>query len=129
MGLQKYRDSYDVFSSKASEIARQLAFAGIAAVWVLRPADPRATEIPDALLVPLAAFVTALGLDLLHAAYGALAWGAFCRYHEHCDTDPASDIDAPKWINWPTNSFFVGKIAAVLVGYAATFDYVLSQMS
>ncbi len=126
MKISDARAAYDSFTSKTSEIARQLSFAGIALIWIFKPEDAPPTEIPPPLLIPAILFVVALGLDLLHAAYGSLAWGAFGRYHERKGISETNDITAPAYINWPSIVFFWGKVIAVVAAYAYTFFYILS---
>src|SRR5690606_16680086 len=117
MKIADYRADYYGFSSKTSEIARQLSFAGIALVWVFKPQDAAPTAIPAELLLPAAFFVFALALDLLHAAYGTFVWGAFSRYHESLHIGAEDELDAPAWFNWPTLVLFWGKVLAVIAAY------------
>jgi hypothetical protein len=124
MKIADYRADYYAFSSKASEISRQLSFAGIALVWVFKPKDAAPTAIPPELLWPAGLFVLALGLDLLHAAYGTFVWGFFSRYHEKRHIGSDQELDSPAWFNWPTLFFFWGKISAVIAGYVVALVYI-----
>lgn len=126
MKLSDARAAYDAFCSKTSEIARQLSFAGIALIWIFKPEDAPVTAIPPQMLCPAILFVIALALDLLHAAYGALAWGAFNRIHERNGVTDDDNLDAPPYINWPSLFFFWGKVAAVIAAYAYTLAYIWS---
>lgn len=123
MKLADYRGDYYAFSAKASDISRQLSFAGIALIWILRSksAEP---IIPKELLLPAAIFVGALALDLLQAIYSTFVWGLFSWYHEWQDKDPGKDLDAPAWFNWPTLTFFWGKVLAVIFAYLMALRYV-----
>jgi len=40
MNLQDYRDDFYTYSGKASDISRQLAFAGIAIIWIFKKEVP-----------------------------------------------------------------------------------------
>lgn len=123
MKLADYRADYYAFSAKASEISRQLSFAGIALIWILRP---KSTElvIPKELLVPAAFFVVALALDLLQAIYSTFVWGVFSWYHEWRDRNAALELNAPSWFNWTALLFFWGKVFAVIFAYVMTLRYV-----
>ena len=129
MKIADYRADYYAFSSKTSEIARQLSFAGIALIWVFKPKDAAPTAIPVELLWPAALFVLTLALDLLHAAYGTLVWGLFSRYHEKQHIGADAELDAPAWFNWPSLGFFWGKVLAVVVAYVITLSYVWGLIS
>jgi len=128
MKIKDYRDSYDSFSSKTSEISRQLSFAGIALIWVFKPKDATPVAIPLELLWPAGLFVLALALDLLHAAYGTFLWGAFSRIHEKRGVGKEANLDAPSWFNWPMLIFFWGKVLAVIAAYAVTLSYVMGLL-
>jgi hypothetical protein len=118
--LSGYKEDYDYFSSRASDVARQLAFAGVAVVWIFRVGEGLDAALPENLLTPLALLALALLLDLLHYVMGALVWGSFHRFKEkqlkRISDDP--EVAAPKWCNWPINLLFGLKIVAVVVAYS-----------
>jgi len=62
-------------SAKASDVARQLAFAGLAVVWAFRRSefyDGQRSFIPGDLLLPATAFAAGLFFDLMQYSFGAL---------------------------------------------------------
>lgn len=124
MKLDDYRKDYYGFSSKASEISRQLSFAGIALIWVFKLDRDEILAIPTALLTPALLFCIALALDLLHAVLGTLIWGAFARYHERAGKQDNDELDAPAHFNWPTLLCFWGKVASVIVAYLLVLKYI-----
>ncbi len=128
MNLEDYRKDYYGFSAKASELSRQLSFAGIALIWVFRFENGGPLAVPAPLLLPALLFCAALALDLLHAVLGTLIWGAFARYHERKGTSDDGEIDSPAYFNWPTLLCFWGKVVAVALAYAFLFKYVLSLL-
>jgi len=80
--LSDCQEAYYLFSGKASDIARQLSFAGIAIVWMFKPINKLNIAIPHSLLIPLFLFSLSLFLDLLHYIYSAVVWGCFHRKEE-----------------------------------------------
>ena len=124
MKLEDYRKDYYGFSTKASEIARQLSFAGIALIWIFKLENGGPLAIPSTLLWPTLLFCAALGLDLLHAVLGTLVWGGFARYHERKGTQDEDEIDSPTYFNWPTLVCFWGKVAFVIAAYALVLRHV-----
>src|SRR5690348_16601228 len=108
MKLKDAREFYYERSAKVSDLTRQLAFAGIAVVWVYKVGpDTRPSVAPD-FLIPLIFFAVALFFDFLQAIWGAGAWGAFARLKEkRCGCSPDIEIgDAPDAINWLSILFF-----------------------
>lgn len=113
MNVEDARKHYYDHSGSASASARQLAFAGIAVVWILAT-EHGIVEQPE-LRFPLLAFVFALAFDLLQYYVAALLWGGFARYKERRGELEFSG--APDWINWPGVVAFWGKGVLVAVGY------------
>ena len=126
MKLKEYRSEYYVFSAKAGDVARQLAFAGIAVIWVFKDDKLGQLPLPNMLYAPTAAFVLSLALDMLHYAYSSLVWGAYShiqkRWKKHTDEDELGD--APYSFNWPALALFWGKLVSVIVGYWLLLQYV-----
>ena len=80
-------------SGTASNVARQLMFAGLASVWLLREEGPR--PLNDTLLIALVGFSLALLVDLSQYVYCAAKWRKF--YNEQYETHKSDDalIDIP----------------------------------
>jgi hypothetical protein len=129
VNLSDYLASYYELSGKASDVARQLAFAGIALIWIFHPAGPDPVALPHPLLLPAGCFVLGLGFDLLQYAMGSLIWGAFHRHWEQ-RLGPGSkrSLSAPAYLNWPGICLFWSKLALVLLGYGLLFAYILSMV-
>ena len=125
MKLVDYRTDYYTFSGKASDVARQLAFAGIALIWIFKVEKGGPLALPEDVLFPAGAFVVALSLDLLHYVYAALVWGAFSTYQKSWKKKKDQDElpDAPSFLNWPALACFWLKLLAVLIGYWSLLQY------
>lgn len=117
MKLAGFRADYYKLSGKASDVARKLAFAGIAIVWIFRAGEGSNFKVPHGLLLPLFVFAITLALDLLHYVAGAIIWGVFCRVKECAGVAEDEELDAPPWLNYPTLVFFWGKILGIGTGY------------
>jgi hypothetical protein len=128
--LSDYWENFETYTGKASDVARQLSFAGIAVVWLLRVENGSRSTVPDALFPALALFVLSLSFDLLQYVAGSIIWGSFCRYHEKRLAKPEDNpkLTGPRWINIPTNFFFIGKIILTGVAYATLFWYCVAQL-
>lgn len=127
MTLADYLKSYYELSGKASDVARQLAFAGIALIWIFHQQGVNSIALPPPLIWPAAFFICGLAFDLLQYVAGALIWGAFHRSHEkRLGVDSKKALSAPAWFNWPGIFFFSAKIALVLAGYFLLLRYVLA---
>jgi hypothetical protein len=131
MLLENYREAYVKHSAKAGDVARQLAFAGIAVVWIFKKDVNGMPNVPKELLWPLGAYVLSLGFDLLQYMFASLVWGAFSHFQKrarrHKDDDEIGD---PPWVlNWPAIVLFWCKLGAVIVGYWWLFAFVRRTLS
>ena len=115
MKLSEAREAYYDYSRTASTIARQLAFAGIAVIWLFRIDGSSGPALPTAFLTPLVLIVLALAFDLLHYIIGAAIWSRFGRSKELTNNQ---EFDAPGWLNWPTLGLYYAKLTLVMIAYA-----------
>jgi len=110
-------------TGRASDVARQLSFAGIAAVWVMRDGAGR---LVDGLMVPLVMFILALALDFVQYFWASVAWPYWARAKEKAGH--RTGLVAPRWFNWPTNVCFYGKMGVLLAGCIALLRYASSSI-
>ena len=103
MTLDEARKLNDLFTGKASELTSQLAFAGIAVIWLFRVGGDHSTSIPSSLLWPLGLFVLSLLLHYLQYVVAGFLWDRFAQLQEKkWGTDKDTKIeDSPNWINYP----------------------------
>ena len=131
MNLSDLKKDYDAFSGKASDVARQLNFAGIAVIWVLRGSE-RTGEIALSILLlcSLGGFVFALILDLAQYLYGAWSTGTFLHEKER-----ALGPNSRRAFTWPrekikpTSCFFWGKAFFVVVSYLFLFAHIVKVIT
>jgi hypothetical protein len=118
MKLSEYRQDYYEFSGKASDVSRNLAFAGVAVIWLFKVGDSTPI-LPRNLVLPLLLFCVGLACDLLQYVASVVVWGSFQWRHDQRLANPHDDpeLDAPSWFNWPALVFFTAKLVAVSVGY------------
>ena len=129
MKLTEARGHYEAFSSLASGVARNAAYAGIAIVWIFKVDNNTGMSLPEEILIPAFMFIIALSFDLLHYVFAALFWGVFNRYKEYTKgIDFSGDIEAPVWINAPAIIFFWSKLVFVILGYIQLLLYVRNSI-
>jgi hypothetical protein len=128
MKLSKALDTTYELSGKASDLARQLAFAGIAVIWIFKKEANTLVSIPAEFHFPLLCFVISLTADISQYVLGTIIWTLFHRYYEKKQKNGTKDPDiiAPAFINWPNWTLFTFKIAAVFIGYYCIIKYLKS---
>jgi hypothetical protein len=127
MKLQDTRQCYQDNSGRASEIARQLAFAALGIVWIFKvDRSDGGMEVSQQLLWPAAWAIMALALDLLQYVYATVAWGVFNRLREHStELNEETEFHAPPLINWPTIALFWLKLIAISACYVLLLRYMV----
>jgi hypothetical protein len=125
MKLKNYKEEYQWFSSKTSDVARQLSFAGIAIIWLFRIVDESGSKIPNELMIPTIALCTSLGSDLLQYIVGSLAWGGIFKYHEMRGKTllDEQELSHSIWFTVPIYLFFIVKLIAVIVAFTLIINY------
>lgn len=123
MNLPEVRKTYGKRSTQASAIARQLGFAGLGLVWILRTGQGGLEAIPGGLLLPSTLLVLALGLDLLQAVVGTAIWGGYQRYLELCGIPEQREFRSPRWLNWPALTCFWGKLLTLSWAYVLLISF------
>lgn len=126
MKLEKYLDEFKWYSGKASDVARQLSFAGIAIIWIFKTGDGIQAKIPNDLILPLGFLCLALAFDLLQYLSGTIIWDIFHTYHES-RAKKDEDIKAAIWLRRPADFFFWFKIISVIISYAIIIYYVYTM--
>jgi hypothetical protein len=117
MKFKEYLDTFYWFSGKTSDIARQLAFAAIAIIWVFRYTDGSNQIFPAKLFPPAFCVVLSLAFDLFQYIAGTIIWDIFHRVHEKHGVKANDEIKAPPWLNKPILFFFVFKLIFLILGY------------
>jgi hypothetical protein len=133
MKLSAARDCYYSHSGNASSAARQIAFAGIAVVWVFnQPQSGAPIGLPEQLIAVLLFLCIALALDLLQYSVSTAIWGFYSRVKEKelkhkFHSDP--DIEPPPQLNWPGVTFFWFKLSALFAAYLLLARYLATSLA
>lgn len=130
MKIKAVRALVDTFTGKASELSRQLAFAGIAVIWIFKNSGDTAI-IPNDFLLPLFFLVLTLALDFLQYIFGSIEWMIFSHLQEkkHDCTNEEKEVDSsPGWINLPHTICFVLKLVTITIGYASIVKGVAARL-
>ena len=116
MKLADLREAYKDYSRRAGDIVRQLAFAGIAVVWLFRVEDSGQPHLdPDFVGVAFLLVLT-LTFDLFQYAFGTLILGSIARWKENRVEEDAT-FKIPRQANWPALSCLWLKIITGMVAY------------
>ncbi|WP_404466246.1 hypothetical protein LG331_08145 [Vreelandella aquamarina] len=129
MSLKTCWDTFYTNTGNASAIARQLAFAGIAVVWIFTESEEGGLSLHASLLWPSLLFVIALACDFLQYLSGSIVWYCFARHKERkLGADCKDEFGWDDWLNYPGYIFFWSKCAVVLIAYWLLGSYIVNQL-
>lgn len=129
MKLQDYRDDFYTFSGKASDLSRQLAFAGIAIIWLFKKEPLSGLTVPRELVLPGLLIVGSLAVDMLQYGVASVLWRAFYRSKEKEHIAEDVEIDHAEWWERPIWFAFWLKIVLVLCAYGFLLRFLWSVTS
>jgi hypothetical protein len=127
--LAEVKSARDGFTKQLSDGVRQLAFAGIAVIWVLKTEPLKSGIAFDKFLYyPLGMFVLSLGCDLMHYLWASAVWDN--AYRILSKTRELSDsADVPRGWTIPTRVFFWAKAIAAIIGYSLLFWFICTHLA
>lgn len=116
--IREYREDFYEFSGKASDLNRQLAFAGIALIWLFKKDIGGTLSIPPPLILPSILLVLSLIFDMLHYCVAALIWRCYYRNKEKADFADDDDLGRHSvWLELPIMLLFAAKIVCIVAAY------------
>lgn len=127
--LSEFKDDYYFFTGKLSDINRQIAFAGIALIWVFKKGDNSEFQIDSELILPAILIVSALACDIFQYIYQSVTWSIFYTYHNRKNKSEDKKIESPECLNYPSWVFFFIKVILVLIAYCKIFGYLWAKFS
>jgi|RhiMetdeSRZDD1v2_1073273.scaffolds.fasta_scaffold195909_4 hypothetical protein len=127
--LKDYRATFYEFTGKASDISRQLAFAGIALIWIFKSERTGSFAIPQDLVRPGILIIASLALDLVQYCIASVTWFFFYRTKELAYIGEDEDLTHSPLLEVPMHMIFWGKIGCILTAYYMLFRYLLKVLT
>ncbi len=138
MKLSDLKKRGDEYTGKASDITRQLIFAGIAIIWLFKSEDNGYTTLDSFLILPLITLSLSIIFDLLHYVTGGIIWKKLYLSEEHkvikkLKNEPNTNLDPEnikftRKMNEPIYFFYRGKIALLLMSYVLILFYLIKNI-
>ncbi len=117
-------------TGKLSDVARQAAYAGLAAIWIFKTGDAANYHLDRSLGWAGVLFVLALALDLAQYAGNIVLRWRHARDEETVRGVDymGDDITLPKRLNRIPYALFALKVALVAAGYVVLLCYLLQAL-
>lgn len=123
MKLKDLKGEFYYFTGELTKIIRNMAFSGIAIVWILKSADENVIYIDKMLIIVILSFISVLIFDFLQYLYQAIFWSIYYRYQEKKDFNLEREVTFSTYCNLPSWIFFTLKIISLVVGFGYLFIY------
>src|SRR5262245_49460778 len=101
MKLPGYRETFYVYSGKASDICRQLAFAGIAVIWLFKKDVVGQPTLPIELIWSGVFIVLSLVADVFQYVLASIVWRLFYRAKEKAGVSEEQELEHSIWLERP----------------------------
>ena len=113
--LEEAKTARDTLTSKLGDVVRQLAFSGIAVVWILKT-EPTKTglQFDHAFYHPLKWFVICLALDLAQYLWAGMAWDGIVAFWTFSEQIPIQCRKRSVWLAWLLAAFYMRKLSSSL---------------
>jgi len=128
MELKGYKEASEYYSSKASDIVRNLNFAGIAIIWIFKLDVLNKIELPAFLYFPLLLFVLALITDLSQYVYGYYLWDVFYKENEKKGFKDQDEVRDKKFLGKRLDRIFWGKILLTALAFILLLFHLISVL-
>lgn len=128
MKLSEIRSDYVRYSTKLSDINRQLIFAGIAIVWLFRISTTDGITIPQDLLYPLLLFVASFLFDLIQYLVQSVIWYIYYWIKKSSNVSEDDIVAESELWNIPTWAFWLLKVLTLILGYYKLGEYLLNSL-
>lgn len=125
MKLSEYKEDYYTFTGKLSDINRQIAFAGIAIIWIFKKTTNIEMLIDPQLVLPAVLIVAALAVDMLQYIYQSVTWAIFYTYYKRKGKLEDEVINSPESLNYVSWGLFILKVLLVIIAYCIIFKYLI----
>jgi hypothetical protein len=127
MELKEYKNKAHEYTAKSSEIARQINFAGIGIIWIIRTSNETLELSNSIILIPLILISISLLFDFCQYFLGGIIWIDFYRKKEKEGVPKDSDVLSENWRNKILYAFYYFKFFFMIVAYIfiikALFSY------
>jgi len=127
MELQEYKKISQQYTSKASEIGRQINFAGIGIIWIIRTSNESLKLSNSIVLIPLILISLSLLFDFCQYFFGGVIWINFYRQKEKEGISKDADVLSEGWRNKILYGFYYLKFIFMVFAYIfiirALFSY------
>ena len=120
--------NYEYYTGKVSENVRNLAFSGIAVIWIFTKTQDE-IAIPQSLKFPLVLFCITLILDFLQYVWGGLIWLIKAKKSENLiKENDKQELKIPVWIPNSIHLFYFLKVVSIVLSYFFLIKFLINLL-
>ena len=126
--LKDVKEDFYAFTSKTSDITRQLALAGIAIIWIFKISTVAKVQLLPSTVPVLKLLVLCLLFDFCHAFIPSFTYGILNNYFKKNGQTDESDVEYSLWLTLPEWIFFIVKIFFLIWAYIKLWNFLDSSL-
>ncbi len=130
--LKWWEERYVALTAKLGDVARQLAFAGIAGIWVVGNVESSGPELPPTLVLAAFLFLLGLATDLIHAVVAVMDAEHVATKLREGDRSVLNPERFSVWLRFLDKAprvLFWCKLVAIGTGYLPLLSHVARVLS
>jgi hypothetical protein len=124
--VSEFRDRSFEYTSKSSDIIRQLILAGVAIIWLFK--DKNKNELDHFAIYPLAFLAGAALLDLIQYVAGGLIWILEYYKQQNLHNRIDDEVEVPEQKSFVIWLFWGVKILLTLTAYVFIIIFLLENL-
>jgi hypothetical protein len=122
MELKEYKKKSHEYSGKASDLARQINYAGLGIIWIIISTNITVISLKNSLtLFPLILISISLFFDFAQYFIGGIIWIRFYKNNEKKGIGKNDDILSAKWRSNVLYFFYYSKFILTITAYIFIF--------
>jgi hypothetical protein len=126
--LKDVKDDFYAFSSKTSDIARQLALAGIAIIWIFRLTEKESIKLLPSTVPILKLLIISLLFDFCHAFIPSFTYGFMTNRFKKKGKVDEDDVEYSLLWTIPEWLFFILKVVLLVLAYIQLWLFLDSNL-
>jgi hypothetical protein len=132
MKLDAIKECYHYYSGKASDLVRQIAFAGIGIIWIFKIDQSGTPILSHEFIMPIALLLAALFFDFFQYFYGSVLYDASYRWRESQKQkgNLKEDHNFKTWpkLLWPMDACFYLKSVLLIAAYVILAKHLYGKL-
>lgn len=124
--LADIRDNKEYYEGKTSDLVRQLSFAGLGLIWILKDVN---NMLPRMLILAAIFIIITLFLDILQYIASSVIWGRVFRAYDRSNKQLDDECKVYSLVNTLGYVCFWAKVMSLTISYVTVFRFLYERFN